>query len=215
MPSYPTLLAFAAASLALVASPGPNLIYILTRGAAQGRRAGVVSALGVETGTLVHVMAAAFGLAALVATADLAFTGLRLAGAAYLAYLGLRAFVRPTERDPSAAASARPLTRVYRDGVLVNVLNPKVALFFLAFLPQFTTPGADTATTRAQMLVLGVVFFVIALALDVAYAVAGAAVSGRLRRRPGGSAWTRYVIGGVYLGLGVYAALVGGHAARD
>jgi threonine/homoserine/homoserine lactone efflux protein len=200
------LAAFALASVTLIAVPGPNLVYILTRSASQGIRAGLVSAAGVETGTLVHVTAAALGLSSLVAASPVAFAVLRYAGAGYLAYLGVRTLVRLPRLDSAGEATGRPLHRVYRDGAVVNILNPKVALFFLAFLPQFISP--ETAA-RPQMFVLGVVFFVLALALDAAYALAGAAV-GRCRRRPPGhSSWQRYAVGGIYLSLGGYAALCG------
>ena len=206
MPEPARLLAFAAASIVLVAIPGPNLLYILTRSVDQGRRAGLVSAAGVETGTLVHVTAAAFGLSTLVAASPVAFSAVRYAGAAYLLYLGARALRRPSPGEPAAGAGAPPLARVYRDGVLVNVLNPKVGLFFFAFLPQFLDPGA---AARPQLLVLGGVFFVLALTLDVAYALGGGALRTWLGRRPGARRWQRLVVGGVYLGLGAYAALAG------
>src|SRR5438094_474883 len=151
MPTTATLLAFAAASLLLVIMPGPNLVYIVTRSVSQGVRAGAVSALGVETGTLVHIGAAVLGLSTLVASSPVAFAVLRYAGAAYLCWLGLRALRRPSTVD-IAESHREPLPRLFCSGLLVNVLNPKVVLFFLAFLPQFVRPG-DTA--RGQMAVLG------------------------------------------------------------
>ncbi|MFF2080756.1 LysE family translocator [Kitasatospora sp. NPDC058162] len=201
-----SLTAFALASLLLVAVPGPNLIYIVTRSVQDGRRAGVVSALGVETGTLVHVIAAVGGLAALIADHPLAFALLRFAGAGYLAHLGVRALLR----RPSAAAGAeRPtrhrLLRLYGDAVLVNLLNPKVVLFFLAFLPQFLPTGLPPTETRTRMLVLGAVFLVIALVLDLCYALVGAALTGRLRGTPHRARRLSCLTGGVYLAL---AALV-------
>ncbi len=198
------LLAFAIASFALVAFPGPNLIYIVTRSVGQGLKAGLVSAVGVETGTLIHIAAAAFGLSALLAASPVAFAVVRYAGAAYLVYLGLRALRATPELGLPGTAVRAPLGRVFRDGVVVNVLNPKVALFFLAFLPQFLSPEADA---RGQILILGALFFVLALTLDVAYAFAGEAVSTWLHRRPAFLRRQGLVIGGVYLGLGAYAAL--------
>ncbi len=172
-----SLAAFALATLVLVAVPGPNLIYIITRSVQDGRRAGVVSALGVETGTLLHVLVAVCGLATFITDHPLAFAVLRYTGAGYLAYLGVRALLR---RPPSSAVDAddaedrpdrRRLLRLYRDAVLVNVLNPKVVLFFLAFLPQFVPTGLTSAETRTRMLVLGAVFLAIALAFDLCYAL--------------------------------------------
>lgn len=202
--------AFVLASLVLVAVPGPNLIYIITRSVRDGRRAGIVSALGVETGTLLHVIAAVCGLATLVTGHPLAFAVLRYAGAGYLAYLGVRALCC---RPPAAAASAeavgrsarRRLLRLYVDGVLVNLLNPKVVLFFLAFLPQFLPTGLTPAETRTRMLLLGVVFLTVALALDLCYALVGATLARRLRGTPRRDRGLSHLTGGIYLGL---AALV-------
>jgi threonine/homoserine/homoserine lactone efflux protein len=203
VPDRSTFLVFALASLALIVAPGPNLLYIVTRSVSQGRRAGLVSAVGVEAGTLVHITAAAVGLSQLVATSALAFSVVKYAGAAYLFYLGLRALRRREGLDLAAAARPLQLPRVLRDGIIVNVLNPKVALFFLAFLPQFVDPARGTAS--AQILALGV-FFGIALTVDVLYAIVAGALSGWLRRRPAYLRRQRFVVGGVYLGLGAAAA---------
>jgi threonine/homoserine/homoserine lactone efflux protein len=204
VPDRSTFLVFALASLALIVAPGPNLLYIVTRSVSQGRRAGLVSAVGVEAGTLVHITAAAVGLSQLVATSALAFSVVKYAGAAYLFYLGLRALRRREGLDLAAAARPLQLPRVFRDGIIVNVLNPKVGLFFLAFLPQFVDPARGTAS--AQILALGVVFFGIALTVDVLYAIVAGALSGWLRRRPAYLRRQRFVVGGVYLGLGAAAA---------
>jgi threonine/homoserine/homoserine lactone efflux protein len=214
MPAPETLLVFSLAALVLVAVPGPNLIYIATRSLGQGRRAGVASALGVETGTLVHIAAAAVGLSALIASSGTAFEVVRYAGAAYLVYLGVRTLLRREEHrlDPAATASPR-LRRAYVEGVLVNVLNPKVALFFLAFLPQFVDPARGSAAE--QILVLGLVLCALGCAVDMAYAFAAGAVGGWLRRRPGFARRQGYVTGSVYLALGVAAALSGGGRRRD
>ncbi|WP_424890144.1 LysE family translocator [Streptomyces sp. XH2] len=202
-----SLAAFALASLILIAVPGPNLIYIITRSVQDGRTAGIVSALGVETGTLVHVTAAVCGLAAFIADHPLAFTALRYAGAGYLAYLGARALLH---HQPAASADAggvagpparRRLLRLYRDAVLVNLFNPKVALFFLAFLPQFLPTGLPPGETRARMLELGAVFLAIALTFDLCYALAGAALTSRLRGTPRRDRRLSRLTGGIYLGL--------------
>ncbi|MER7585643.1 LysE family translocator [Kitasatospora sp. NPDC097691] len=202
-----SLAGFALASLALVAVPGPNLVYIITRSVQDGRRAGLVSALGVETGTLVHCLLAVGGLAALVTDHPIALTVLRYAGAGYLAHLGVRTLLsRPAQAGDGPQQPARGrLLRVYGDAVLVNLLNPKVILFFLAFLPQFLPTGLSAAGTRARMLLLGAVFLAVALTLDLCYALLGAALTGRLRGTPRGRRWLSYAVGGVYLTL---AALV-------
>ncbi len=193
-----TLLAFAVASVALVALPGPNLVYILTRGVSQGRRAGVISALGVEIGTLVHVAAATFGVSSVVAASPVAFTVLTWVGGAYLVHLAVRALRAP------ASTPDLPRGGAFRAGLLVNLFNPKVMLFFLAFLPQFVTPGAGPAAARIETLVLGAVFFALALTLDLCYAFAASA----LRHRVTGFRHQRYLVAAVYLGLAGYAVLI-------
>jgi threonine/homoserine/homoserine lactone efflux protein len=210
MPAPATLLVFALAAGVLVAIPGPNQIYIVTRSIAQGRRIGLASALGVETGTLVHVSAATVGLSALVASSAMAFDALRFAGAAYLVYLGLRALLRDGDVELDGGGAAPPSARrAYLDGVLVNVLNPKVALFFLAFLPQFVDPARGSAST--QILVLGLVVFVIATTSDIVYALAAGALGSWLRRRPGFTRVQRYLTGCIYLALAAMATFVPAH----
>lgn len=206
MPTIATLLAFAAATILLVALPGPNLIYILTRSVSQGRRAGLVSALGVETGTLIHIVAAVLGLSTVVAASPAAMTVLRWAGVGYLIYLGLDVLFGRSKLDLSGQADLLPLGRVYRAGVLVNVLNPKVVLFFLAFLPQFVVEGAGHVTTQTQMFVFGTVFLALALVMDVGYALAGAGLRRALASRPHYLAAQRYVVMAVYFGLAGYTA---------
>jgi threonine/homoserine/homoserine lactone efflux protein len=204
MPEIATLMVFAVAAAALVAIPGPNLVYIGTRSLSEGRRAGFASALGVEAGTLVHVAAAAAGLSALIASSATAFTAVKYAGAAYLLYLGMRALLRreaPARPDERAAT---PLGRAFAEGLLVNVLNPKVSLFFLAFLPQFIDPAGGPMALQA--LVLGAVFFVVAFTMDLLYVVAAGALGDRLA----GTRSLERGTGVVYLALGAFAALAGG-----
>ena len=198
MPEPSTLLLFAASAAALVLIPGPNLVFIITRSIEAGRRAGLASMVGVETATLVHVTAAAVGLSALLASSAVAFETVRWAGVAYLVYLGVRAL-----RSDESAELPRPagLRRSFAEGVLVNLLNPKVAVFFLAFLPQFVDPEQGSA--GVQVLVLGAVFMVIASLLDLVYVFAAGLIGQRLR---GG----RRFAGGVYLALAVLAAATGG-----
>jgi threonine/homoserine/homoserine lactone efflux protein len=213
MPAPATLLVFALAASVLVAIPGPNHIYIVTRSIAQGRRIGLASAFGVETGTLVHISAATVGLSALVASSAVAFDTLRYAGAAYLAYLGIRALLRDDAIELDGGAAPPSARRAYLDGVLVNVLNPKVALFFLAFLPQFVDPARGATST--QILVLGLVVFAIATTSDVVYALAAGALGGWLRSRPAFVRVQRYLTGCIYLGLAAAATFVPSERRRS
>ncbi|TDD07453.1 LysE family translocator [Nonomuraea diastatica] len=193
---------FVTASLALILIPGPNHLYITARGLAQGRAAGLASALGVEIGTLVHIAAAAAGLSYVISQSATLFAIVKWAGVAYLVYLGIRAFMG---KDAETGAPRRqPLRKVFLEGVLVNVLNPKVALFFLAFLPQFVDPGAGSPTV--QVVVFGLTALLLGLVSDVVYAFAAGALGRRLRRR---ARTLRYVSGVVYLGLGVATAFAG------
>jgi len=196
------LLLFLPAALVLVAIPGPNHLYITARSIGEGRRAGLASAFGVETGTLVHIAAAAAGLSALVAASATAFGVLRYAGAAYLVYLAYRT-LRGGDDGDGPALRPQPLRRVYLDGVLVNVLNPKVVLFFLAFLPQFVDRRAGAVPLQIALMGLMVVLF--GLLSDIAYALAAGSIGTWLRARPAFRRRQRYATGLVYLGLGAAA----------
>jgi threonine/homoserine/homoserine lactone efflux protein len=171
---------FVGATVVLVGMPGPNNVYISLRSLDQGRRAGVVSAFAIETGTLVYIVVAALGLVAVVRASPAIFTGITLVGAAYLAVLGLKTLRAPAGEGVGSVRTA-PLGRVFREGVLVNLLNPKVALFFLAFLPQFTSRGAGPVQLRNEMLLLGLAVLAIGLLLDLAYAVGADAIGRRFR----------------------------------
>jgi threonine/homoserine/homoserine lactone efflux protein len=199
-----TLVLFAAASAALIAIPGPAVIYIVTRGLAQGRSAGVVSALGVEAGALLHVAAAAVGLSALVASSAVAFTAIKYAGAAYLILLGIRKLTMRGDQVHAGPSYERN-GRLFRQGLIVNALNPKVAIFFLAFLPQFIDPARGAVAV--QVAVLGVFFISIAAALDCAWAVAAGTVGNCLRDSETVRRRLDRVSGTAYVGLGVTAAL--------
>lgn len=207
VPEASTLLLFTVAAVVLVVVPGPNLIFIMTRSVAEGRASGLVSGLGVETGTLVHVTAAAIGLSALLASSATAFAIVKYAGAAYLIYLGIRALRRREAVAPVTAGPPQSLRRVYRQAMLVQILNPKVALFFLAFLPQFVDPARGRAWV--QILVLGLLLALLGLINDSLYALAAARAGGWLRSRPRLLDRERYLTGSVYIGLGVGAALSG------
>jgi threonine/homoserine/homoserine lactone efflux protein len=204
MPSIEIVIAFTVASLVLILIPGPNLVYIVTRSASQGWRAGAISALGVETGTLAHLGLAALGVSSLLAASPVAFAMVRYAGAAYLVWLAFRALRSASELALDGAVARQPCYRVYADGVLVNVLNPKVALFFLAFLPQFLRPEAPVPP---QLAVYGTVFLLLGLLLDLGYAALGGVVRRYLSTRTSGFGWTRLLVAGIYAFLATYAAL--------
>lgn len=196
--------AFAGATVVLVGMPGPNNMYISLRSLTQGRRAGVVSALAVETGTLVYIVVTALGLATLVQASPRLFTAITVAGALYLAYLGLK-LLRAPAADHSTGIQAAPLGRVFRDGVVVNLLNPKAALFFLAFLPQFTTRGAGPAQLRTEMLLLGLGALLIGITLDLCYALGADALGRRLRSVRSTTRGRNLVVATIYLGLSAFA----------
>src|SRR5581483_12469051 len=161
MPTATTIALFLVAGLGLVLIPGPNIIYIVTRSVDQGRRAGLVSALGVEVATLVHVTAAAFGLSALLLSSALAFSVVKYVGAAYLIYLGIRTLLRREEQHQVNGAGPRTLPRMFLQGWIVELFNPKTALFFFAFLPQFVDPARGIVA--AQILLFGCLYVVLGL----------------------------------------------------
>lgn len=207
MPDPATLALFALASLALVVVPGPAVLYIVARSLEQGRAAGLASVAGVGAGALVHFVAAALGLSALLAASALAFSAVKFAGAGYLIYLGLRTLLVRSPSGPAAPPPLHPLRRVFRQGLVVNLLNPKMALFALAFLPQFLDPARGAVALQA--LLLGGIFIAIALVSDGLYALLAGSVGGWLRRRPRLGRSQRLVSGTVYVSLGVATALTG------
>ena len=209
MPDAPTYALFVAAALALLLVPGPAVIYIVARSVSGGRLTGLVSVLGVELGTLLHVGFAAAGLSAVVASSVAAFSIVKWLGAAYLVWLGLRQiFGRGGDEEATPLGGGESRLRVFWQSVLVQVLNPKVALFFLAFLPQFVDPSRGAAWT--QVVVLGATLASLGLFTDGLYALVGGTAGGWIRtkglglRRAG-----RYVAGGVYIALGAVAAVSG------
>ena len=206
MPDSTSLLAFVAAALVVLLIPGPGVLYVVTRSLSQGQRAGLVSALGLSAGAFVHVIAATLGLSALLLASAAAFGIVKLLGAAYLIYLGVRAVLSRQPDVDVATPAPRSLQRLFRDGVVVSVLNPKVAVFFLAFLPHFADPQRGSVAT--QMFVLGLLYCVLAICTDGAYAL----LAGRLQRLVRGpmarGPLPRYASGVVYVGLGISTALV-------
>jgi threonine/homoserine/homoserine lactone efflux protein len=192
---------FCVAALALLLIPGPAVLYVVVQSAEQGRRVGLASVAGIHLGTLVHVAAATAGLSALIVASDAAFSTVKYAGAGYLVFLGVRKLL---ERDAPADApeQTRMLRRAFLRGAVVNVLNPKTALFFLAFLPQFV--DAERGGVWSQALVLGLVFVALGLVSDSLYALAAGTIAGVLRRR---RRLLRFGSGAMYIGLGAAAAL--------
>jgi threonine/homoserine/homoserine lactone efflux protein len=208
LPPWPLFLAFMAASLVLAVTPGPGVIYIVTRGALHGRRQALASVLGVAAGNLLNAIGAAMGLAALFAVSALAFSVVKFAGAAYLVWIGIRMLAA---RAPTAggAPAASPPGRVFRDGFVVAAFNPKTAVFFAAFLPQFFA-SPDNAIVQA--LALGTVFVLIAAVTDSLYALLAASLAPLLRR--GDGRWARRTGGGIFVGLGLLTALTGTRTSR-
>jgi threonine/homoserine/homoserine lactone efflux protein len=208
MPSLETLSVFAVACFGLVALPGPAVLYIVTRGIVHGRRGGLMSMFGVEVGDFVQVLAATAGLAAIVASSATAFTAVKYAGAAYLVYLGVRTLLRRDAEHEADDAPSSSMARAFGQGLVVNILNPKTSLLFLAFLPQFIDPAQGSATT--QIFVLGGTAALLGLTVDSLYATIASAAGSALRRSPRFLRRQRYVTGGIYLALGAGAALAGG-----
>jgi threonine/homoserine/homoserine lactone efflux protein len=201
VPSLSTLPVFIAASIALLVIPGPAVLFIVARSGAQGTRAGLVSVLGVHTATIVHVLAAVAGLSAVVVASSIAFTAVKVVGGFYLIYLGVKSIRSARHAARLATPTVWPEKRLFAEAFVVSLLNPKVALFFLAFLPQFVEHG--NGPIWSQTLVLGLVYIVLGLCSDGIYAVIGARVGTRLSGRTARLRATRYAEGGILVGLGV------------
>lgn len=206
LPSWPLLSAFIAASFILAVTPGPGVFYIVTRSMLQGRRHGLASVLGVALGNLGNAIGASIGLAALFAISTVAFTVVKYAGALYLVYLGFQALRAPPATPTNATPEPARLGRIFRDGFVVALLNPKTAIFFAAFLPQFMSAGAPPVV---QSIALGALFVAMAAVTDTGYALAAGAVAPMLGRARGVRALGRYLTGGAFIGLGLFTALGG------
>ena len=187
--------------------PGPNTLYIIARSVQQGRVAGIVSGLGVQAGTLFHIAAASFGVSALLLTSALAFNIVKYAGAAYLIYLGIKTLLTKEKLEPTQEVKKAGLSRVFSQGVVVNLLNPKTALFFFAFLPQFVDPRRGAIA--AQILVLGLILCLLGFFSDLTYALAAGGLGNWLRGNLKFLRAQRYFAGSVYIGLGAATALTG------
>lgn len=203
MPPSTTLLLFALATLILCATPGPGVLYVSARTVAQGRRAGFASMFGIESGEVVWIIAAATGVAALLSASIAALTVVRFAGAVYLIFLGVqrwRAVGLPLVPERA------PWKRIFAQGFVTQLLNPKVVVFFVAFLPQFLNPAQPIGP---QVAVLGVVYIAVALAVDTSYVVTAAAVSGRFLRSEGAQRRAGHISAATYVLLGLTAAATG------
>lgn len=210
MPDTSTMILFSLASLVLVVVPGPAVIYILTRSISQGRSAGVASAFGVNAGTTVHVVAAVVGLSLIIANSATAFGAIKWAGVAYLFWLGFQTITADDTTFAEPQTEPLAIKRIFAQGVVVNVLNPKVAVFMLAFLPQFIDPSDPNATF--QTFVLGMTLVAIGLVSDLVYALVGGRIGEVFRTRPGAARTTRRVAGVTYFALAGIAAITGTRA---
>ncbi|MBA3712693.1 MAG: LysE family translocator [Pyrinomonadaceae bacterium] len=207
MPDWSTLILFAAAAAILVFTPGPNTLYIIARSIQHGRIAGIVSSLGVETGTLIHVAAAAFGISAVLVSSALAFNIVKYAGAAYLIYLGIRTLLTQEKVAAAETIEEKSLRRTFSQAVVVNVLNPKTAIFFFAFLPQFI--DAERGAVATQILCFGAIVVMLGFTSGSVYSVLAGGIGNVLRGNRKFLRAQRYFAGSVYLGLGVTTALTG------
>jgi len=204
IPPLHSLLLFMAAGLALNVTPGPDMLYVAARSTSEGRAAGIVSSLGIATGTLFHIAAVALGLAALLAAVPVAYAAVRIGGAIYLVYLGVRALAAHSAVSTRSVTRA-PLATIFRQGVITNVLNPKVALFFLAFLPQFVDPARGNPAV--QIVVLGLIFDTSGTIVNAAVALGASRAADGVRAGSRSGAILRKVTGSIFIGLGLRLAL--------
>ena len=210
MPDSTTLGVFIVASLVLLATPGPGVLYIVARSIDEGRWAGVVSSLGLIVGAMIHVLAAAVGVSAILASSATAFAALRYAGAAYLVYLGIRTLAADDDGAVPTTGTRLGLRRTFVQGIWVNLLNPKAVLFSMAFLPQFVDVQAGAPVS--QLLFFAAVFLGLALLTDSSYALLAGTLGNWLREHAGFRRGQRYFSGTVYIGLGLATAWSGARA---
>lgn len=203
MPTLATLLAFGAASVVLLVIPGPAVTYIVNRSVVDGRAIALAAVAGLELGNFMHVIAATIGLSAVLATSATAFSVVKWLGAGYLVMVGIKTLLTRPDRTSGVTSQTTP-RRAFTQGVIVNTLNPKVALFFLSFLPQFIDPTRGPAWTQA--LALGTLFAVLGCITDGTWAFVASAVRGALLRGRAMPIIRRYVSGSMFVGLGVIAA---------
>jgi threonine/homoserine/homoserine lactone efflux protein len=207
VPTLTTLTLFLLAALGLLFIPGPAVLYVVTRSVDQGRNAGVVSAAGIGIADLVHTAAAAFGLSALLLTSALAFTIVKYLGAAYLIYLGIRTLLRRDTHQSTKSAEQKSPSRMFFQGMMVELLNPKTALFFFAFLPQFVDPTRGTITV--QILLFGSLYVVLGLCSLSVYGLLAGTLAQWLKSNASFQKIQRYITGSIYIALGLTAAFAG------
>ena len=206
MPHLSTILLFAAATMAVLLVPGPAVVYVVTRSVAQGRVAGLVSVLGIHCGTIGYVVATSAGLSALLKASATAFTVVKYLGAAYLIWLGIQKLRARGESDVDTEPARASLPRIFAQGVVVNLLNPKTLIFFAAFLPQFVDPARGPVAF--QLAFFGMAFIVLGIASDGSYALLSSALAGKLRRNSRNRRRLDRSSGVIYLLLGAFAATV-------
>lgn len=207
MPDGNALLGFMVAALIVLLMPGPGVLYVIAKSVSQGLKAGLASAAGLSAGAFVHVLAAAAGLSAILMTSATAFSFVKFAGAGYLIYLGLRTIFSKKARSTQQMNIRSGLARSFYDGVIVSVFNPKIAVFFLAFLPQFVDTGQGNIT--GQILFFGLVYVVMAMTTDSGYALLAGSTRRLLKKPSKPRYWPRLLTGSVYVGLGLNTALTG------
>jgi len=205
MPTIETIVLFTGAAMALNVTPGPSIAYVMSRSFGQGRTAGLVSALGLGTGSLLHAIAATLGLSAIVTYSPVTYAVVKYLGAAYLGYLGLSLLRQRTVRRTDAVMPSLSLSRVYWQGVLTEVLNPKIALFFLSFLPQFVDPARGSVA--GQTLLFGLLFHVTGVPINMIVAVTGSGIAAWFSRNRLFERMRNWLAGMVLIGLGVRLAL--------
>lgn len=200
-----TLMAYIAVVLGFVFIPGPATLLTIARATSSGTKVGIATGAGIAAGDVFHTVMAMVGISAIIATSAMLFSIVKYIGAAYLVYLGIRAIIEKTPTNPAAGALAISAGKAFRQAILTEVLNPKTALFFLAFLPQFVQPEHGSVTL--QMTALGVIFVVLGLFSTVVFAVSAGRLGTFLRRNPAVLRWQGKVVGGIYCALGVRLAL--------
>jgi threonine/homoserine/homoserine lactone efflux protein len=201
-----TLFLFLPAAWALNIAPGPDFLYVLAQAAKQGRLAGFASALGIMVGCLIQTLIVALGLASILATVPLAYDIVKYVGAAYLIYLGIRAIVSRQHSLVAPAIKHSGLWRVFARGVITNVLNPKVALFFLAFLPQFADPAHGSVPL--QIMILGTIFNISGTVVNIVVSLTAGSLGNWLKKHAHASRVLNWLTGGIFIGLGVRIAFL-------
>lgn len=209
MPDILHLSLFLGATIVLCITPGPAVLYIIARSIDQGRTAGLVSVLGIAVGSFVHIAAAALGISALLMTSAVAFNVVKYVGAAYLIYLGIRKLFSRNQLQTPELSKPKNLVSIFYEAIVVNVLNPKTAIFFLAFFPQFIT--TSNGSVALQIVILGATFSLLALVTDSLYALLASSLRHWISKNPFALKTQHYFTGGVYIVLGVATALSGSH----